>query len=140
MTSPATINVLRVVAYAVVCHQHLLLVRKRNTTKFMFPGGKLDPGETRLEAVIREVREEINCQVELPTVQFLGKFVTTAANEANTRLIAYVYSGQLIGSPVATNEIEEVFWLPGRERPDQLSLAPLVSDCVLPRLYELQKL
>ncbi|MEM9908896.1 MAG: NUDIX domain-containing protein, partial [Cyanobacteria bacterium P01_D01_bin.44] len=46
---------LTVVAYAVVENNSLLTVRKRNTSKFMFPGGKLTPGESALDAVVREV-------------------------------------------------------------------------------------
>jgi 8-oxo-dGTP diphosphatase len=89
---------LKVVAYAVVDQQQLLLVRKRNTTKFMFPGGKLKAGESELEAVIREVQEELNCEVERSSVYFLGHFTTMAANEADTILEASVYGANCGGS------------------------------------------
>jgi 8-oxo-dGTP pyrophosphatase MutT (NUDIX family) len=34
---------------------HTLLVRKRGTTSFMQPGGKIDPGETAQRALVREL-------------------------------------------------------------------------------------
>ena len=37
-------NTIRVVAYAVVENRRLLIVRKRNTSKFMFPGGQIAAG------------------------------------------------------------------------------------------------
>ncbi|MEO1404028.1 MAG: NUDIX domain-containing protein [Cyanobacteria bacterium J06635_1] len=127
---------LTVVAYAVVENDCLLTVRKRNTSKFMFPGGKLNPGESRLDAVVREVQEELSCQVDLATVDFLGEFVTEAANEANTQLVANVYSGALIGKPVPSNEIEELLWLSSPSRYPLTQLAPLITDCVWPRLFD----
>ncbi|MDH3061643.1 NUDIX domain-containing protein, partial [Gordonia alkanivorans] len=41
----------------------VLTVRKRGTTRFMFPGGKPEPGESALQTAIRECREEL--QLEL---------------------------------------------------------------------------
>jgi len=38
----------------------LLLVRKRNTLGFMLPGGKAEPGEDAITALIRELKEELN--------------------------------------------------------------------------------
>lgn len=32
--------------------------------KWEFPGGKIDPGETAFQAIIREIREELDCVVE----------------------------------------------------------------------------
>lgn len=32
--------------------------------KWEFPGGKIDPGETTSQAIIREIREELGCEVE----------------------------------------------------------------------------
>ncbi|NEP15892.1 MAG: NUDIX domain-containing protein [Leptolyngbya sp. SIO4C1] len=142
MTASST---LQVVAYAVVDGNRLLTVRKQNTAKFMFPGGKPEPGEDSFAAVVREVREELNCQVDLPTVQFLGEFITAAANEANTRLVAHVFCGQLLGEPIAASEIAEIRWLaaqPGSQQPDidPALLAPLITDCVWPRLLALSHL
>ena len=129
-------SILHVVAYAVVENQQLLTVRKKNTQKFMFPGGKFQPGENAETAIQREVREELSCDIDLTTFNTLGKFVTTAANEANTQLVATVFQGGLIGTPVASNEIAELQWIPIMAESYGIELAPLLTEWVLPYLRE----
>mgnify|MGYP001493187621 CR=1 FL=1 len=48
--------------------QILLVSRKDDPNSFGLPGGKVDPGETPLEAAVREVEEETGIVVELHRV------------------------------------------------------------------------
>ena len=43
---------------------------------YLLPGGGQRPGETMIQALQRECREEINCQVEVGDIQ-LGMYLTT---------------------------------------------------------------
>ena len=130
----SVIDTLIVVAYVVVVEGRLLVVRKRHTTKFMFPGGKPLPDEPYWTAVAREVEEELGCRADPTSMTCLGEYTTAAANEANTQLIAHVYQGRLLGQPTPTNEIEELCWITGQET--HLDLAPLLTDCILPLLRQ----
>ncbi|MFK0091927.1 NUDIX domain-containing protein [Pseudomonas sp. NPDC090592] len=58
----------------VICLQagKILMVRKE-APEWSLPGGKIDPGETQLEAACRELREETSLQ--LTDAQFLGHSV-----------------------------------------------------------------
>ena len=125
-------SVLHVVAYAVVENQQLLTVRKKNTHKFMFPGGKFKSGETAETAIQREVREELSCEIAPCSLTLLGTFETIAANEADTRLVATVFQGDLIGTPTASSEIAELRWISILAEDYDLDLAPLLTDWVLP--------
>ncbi|WP_206363616.1 NUDIX hydrolase [Sphingomonas crocodyli] len=53
----------------------LLLVRKAGSRWFMQAGGKIEPGEPSLAAVIREVREEIGLILDPDDASHLGCFV-----------------------------------------------------------------
>ena len=51
-----------------------------------FPGGKIESGETKEEALVREIKEELNCNINIE------KFITTIDYEYNTfSLTMHVY-------------------------------------------------
>ncbi|MDR6354171.1 8-oxo-dGTP diphosphatase [Pseudomonas psychrotolerans] len=61
--------------------QQLLLVRKRGTSAFMQPGGKIDRGEQPLDALVRELYEELGLVIDPSDASFLGNYLAPAANE-----------------------------------------------------------
>ena len=110
----------------------LLTVRKRGTERFMLPGGKLDPGETTATAAVREVAEEIGLELTTADLHLLGSFDEEAANEAQTRVAATVYTATLSGRPEVAREIAALRWQPLAETPGDV--APLLARHVLPAL------
>ncbi|MDD4244485.1 MAG: NUDIX domain-containing protein [Bacilli bacterium] len=38
--------------------------------KWEFPGGKIEPGESMEEAIVREIKEELNCNIRV--IKYLG--------------------------------------------------------------------
>lgn len=49
---------------AIIEHGALLLLYKRRHQHYEFPGGWIEAGESPAEAAVREVKEEIGCQVQ----------------------------------------------------------------------------
>jgi 8-oxo-dGTP diphosphatase len=107
-----------------------LLVRKRGTNAFMQPGGKLAAGEDAMQALAREILEELGCRLSLET-QPLGRFRAPAANEENSIVEAELFSVVLLGEITPANEIAEAVWYDPCEPAPSL-LAPLTRDHVLP--------
>lgn len=48
----------------VIAAQRLLSPKKYASLKWEFPGGKLEDNETEREAIIREIKEELGCEIE----------------------------------------------------------------------------
>jgi DNA polymerase-3 subunit epsilon len=108
-----------------------LLVRKRGSAIFMQPGGKIESGESALDALTRELREEIGLVVDPGETEYIGSYRAVAANEENTVVRAEVFYVTTPEPPVRGGEIEELLWI---ERLDEISVevAPLSRDSLLP--------
>lgn len=110
---------------------HVLLVRKRGTDCYLQPGGKREPGESDLDALARELREELDCGIVAGSAKHLGVFEAPAANEPGQRVRAVIYAARLAGEIACRAEIEDHVWIDPRE-PGDTPLAPLTRDTVLP--------
>lgn len=85
----------------------LLIVRKRGTSVFMLPGGKVDAGESHARAAVREVAEEVGLALDPATVEWLGRWTAPAANEPGWTITSDVFTAPHNGEPGRSGEIEE---------------------------------
>jgi 8-oxo-dGTP pyrophosphatase MutT (NUDIX family) len=108
----------------------LFLVRKRATSAFMQPGGKIESGENALGALRRELREELALDLADDAFTFLGQATAPAANEPGVQLDAYIFAVSAPACEVEA-ELEEGRWL-SLEEALALPLAPLTRDHVIP--------
>jgi 8-oxo-dGTP diphosphatase len=127
----------RVVVGAAIVRDGRVLAARRTTPadaagRWELPGGKVEPGESDAESLVREVREELGVAV---TVE---RWLAGAAEIGETHLLRVAVARLVAGEPMPTehdalrwltaDELGEVDWL----EPDRPFLTEL-SD-LLPRL------
>jgi 8-oxo-dGTP pyrophosphatase MutT (NUDIX family) len=123
--------VIRIAAAVIVDrHDRLLVVRKRGTTVFMQPGGKVNPGEIALEALQRELIEELGITVAASAIRALGRHTDEAANEPGHVVDAELFMVSVEEEPQAAAEIDEIAWI-HPATPGDIELAPLTRGAVL---------
>jgi 8-oxo-dGTP pyrophosphatase MutT (NUDIX family) len=108
-----------------------LLVRKRGTQAFMQPGGKIEAHEQPVNALARELEEELGLLIDPTHATFLGQFSAPAANEPGYVVQAELFLLTIEADVTPAAEIEEVLWIdPGTD--GGVVLAPLTRDLILP--------
>ncbi len=115
----------------------VLSVRKRGTTRFMLPGGKLEPGETPVQAAVREIGEELGVVVAAGELTLFGEFEAAAANEPGHVVRSTVFTHAARIAPRADAEIEELSWASLDELKADPAVAELTSRQVVPALRAL---
>ncbi|AUM71520.1 NUDIX hydrolase [Pseudomonas fluorescens] len=108
-----------------------LLVRKRGTRAFMQPGGKIEAHEQPVQALARELEEELGLQIDPAQAHHLGVFSAPAANEPGFVVQAEVFLLRIDATVSPAAEIEEVCWIDPAGDND-LVLAPLTGEVILP--------
>lgn len=75
--------------------------------KWEFPGGKLEPGETLVECLQRELREELSIEVEgIAKIEFQ----TAHYDDGGTFEVMYCFVSKFHGEPV-NNVFEQIRWV-----------------------------
>lgn len=98
------------VVCAVIIKDNLVFCTRRDgkgecANKWEFPGGKIEPGETKEEALLREIKEELNSEIKIK------KYLTTIFHEYNTfNLTMHVYICELINDNPVLMVHNESIW------------------------------
>jgi len=130
MTSPA--HIIHIAAALLIGPDgRTLLVRKRGTEAFMQPGGKIEAHEQPVQALARELEEELGLIVDPAHATYLGPFSAPAANEPGFVVQAEVFQLTITAAVTPAAEIEEVCWI-DPTTDGGLTLAPLTRDLILP--------
>lgn len=108
---------------AVVVRDGKILAAQRGPDKALpglweFPGGKIEVGETPREALVREMREELLCDIDV------DREITTTRYEYDFGFVTLTtfYATLRAGEPQLT-EHEQICWLPAAEL-DSVEWAP----------------
>lgn len=103
----------------------------------MQPGGKIDPGEQPLDALVRELHEELGLVIDPGDATFIGNYQAPAANEPGCTVDCALYWIEMKqeSQAIAAAEIEEALWVSVPEA-CELKLAPLTREVIFPLLKQ----
>jgi len=103
--------------------------------RWEFPGGKVEPGESPEDALVREIAEELGCRIEV--TGWLDGEVVIGATHVLTVAVARLVEGRPVPhehdavSWLGAGELDAVDWLEP-DRPFLPELARLLADTMAP--------
>lgn len=92
-------------------HEGNILVQDRKKPDWQglcFPGGHVEPGESFVESVIREVYEETGLTIEKPRLCGTKQF----QNRKGDRYVVLFYKTDRFSGELKSSDEGEVFWIP----------------------------
>lgn len=127
-------GIIRKVALAVFKDKKMLQVRTHKQDHIFFTlGGKIEEGESEINCLNREVKEEIGCSLDEASIKFLTEFEDVAHGKdalVNIRM----YQGKLIGEPKPSSEIVEIGWFDTNS--DKKNMSVIAKRTIFPWLKQ----
>ncbi len=114
LARPMTLGVRAIVADA---DERVLLVRHGYFSGWHFPGGGVEPGETCVEAMARELKEEAMVAIDGPPLLH-GLFLNTQSTRRDHVAVYLVRAFQVLGERAPDREIAEARFFPRSALPD----------------------
>ena len=112
-----------IVVGAVITRDNLVLAAQRSATMSLpgmweFPGGKIEPGETEQEALVREIDEELGAEI------LVGQRITSTRHEYDFGFVTLTtFYATLMSESIDRTEHSELRWVTAEEMRD-LDWAP----------------
>ena len=121
---------IRKIGLLLVRNGKLLVVRKREGTLWILPGGKPEPGEEDEQALRREILEELGCHATW--TRPYTECTAPAADLQDMIVTVSCHLGEVAGVIRPCGEIEEIRWI-DMKAPD-VPLAISIEEEMLPLL------
>jgi len=94
----------------------ILSAKSIGKNKYYLPGGKRELGETDAQTLIREIKEELDVDIQSSSIKHVGTFTALSDGAKDGTIVKMTcYKAAYEGTPQATNEIEEIRWLNSKD-------------------------
>ena len=123
------------VAAAIIVKDNRIFATQRGYGEFKdgweFPGGKIEPGESAQEALVREIREELDVDIRV------GKLLETVEYDyPEFHLTMHCFICELLSEEIVLKEHEDARWLKKEELDSVVWLPADVG--VISKIFELK--
>ena len=118
------------VAAAIIVKDNKVFATQRGYGEFKdgweFPGGKLEPGESAREALVREIREELDVDIRV------GRLLETVEYDyPEFHLTMHCFICELLSEEIVLKEHEDARWL----KKDELDSVPWLPADILSLIH-----
>jgi len=107
----------------------VLYVRSKGKDLFYSPGGKREDGESDEQALVRELKEELNIRLLPETAKYLNTFKAQAHGKPEGVMVEIkCYTGSFEGELKPSSEVEELAWFTSNDKDRTSITGKLILD------------
>ena len=104
-------------AWLYIQNRKLLITRSKGKSVWYIPGGKRERTESDIDALKREVVEELSVELTNDSIQHIGTFEGQADGHPTGVIVKMTcYTGEFTGNLRPSAEIEEMDWFSYQDR------------------------
>lgn len=116
-------------AWILINGNAILSTKSYGKDKYYIPGGKREQGETDMQALCREIKEELSVELKIETLQFVGEFQAQAHGHPEGTMVKMTcYMADYTGDLKPDSEIEEIIWLNHADKDKIAEVDKLIFD------------
>ena len=105
--------------------QYLLQDRvKRDWRGFTLPGGHVEPGESIVDAVVREMKEETGLTIHTPRLCGIKQFPIKESEQEDGRYLVFLFETNQFEGEIASSDEGQMHWV----KKEELKKVNLVND------------
>jgi len=101
---------------------------------YLMPGGTPEAEESYEQTLSRELKEELDIDLDTKSLQYVGLFEDVAAGEEEARVHLELYLGDFSGILKPHSEVKRLVWFGKND--DWTKLAPVTRNKILPALLK----
>ena len=122
-----TMSYIDKLALILVRGRQQLVARSKGKNVFYTPGGKRERGESDVQALTRECKEELTIDLKPETIEKYGVFQAQAFGKAPGTMVRMTcYTADYEGTLTANEEVEELAWIQSNFPSDKLTVTGLM--------------
>lgn len=105
---------------------------KHVTSDYIMPGGKFEEAD-EVTCLRNEIMEELGCEVDVPSLAYVGEYVDVAAGRPDRDVSITLYRGRIIGEPAPHTEIKALHWIGAADAANS-RISPIIRNRIIPDL------
>ncbi len=104
------------------------------TADYIMPNGQFEE-DTIKECLKNEIKEELNCEVDFNTLEYIGEYIDVAAGKPNKDVSIKLYKSKIISNPEPSGEVKNIYFI-SKEDQNNFKASSIIRNKIIPDLIQ----